>query len=1033
MKKIYLTIAAFYYLLLVNAQTTYTWKGTTGSSYATASNWNPARTASSTSDILVFDGFTGTVSMAAFLPETIGQLIFKNGATVTFSGTPVNSTSVGTITRNAASVLASATTTNGSPVVTTSTTTAINVGAFVTAGTGVLTGGSNFVTAVNAGTSFTMSSAASASATVTNIAISQPITGFSATPSVGDFIFTGTGSNFEQITSNIDAATALGQNTSTIAGLAAYKTSAILTISGNGGLLSVESGSSFTMSCTAPFIIKLNNGATGTINGNLSYGSATDRIIIDNNSSSKLSFKNGSIFDTGTSTGTPFGSLPNSTNDCVVFEAGATYKCSGSPTANSPNALFGAYSGTSVVSMQKGSIYLHNTTYSMAGFSHRSYPNVIWASTATTIGIPSTTPMDTVTINAGTTCASNSNSYFIIKGDLIVNGTLDNTGKTPVYLFCGSVPQNITGTGTFAGNGLCKLFVTPNATLNLGTNIVQNGGGYTYNFGTLNFGTYTISNTNSYATATTVLRGQPTTTSSNSITGIVYAGSPYIMNITSGSITGFNQGMELYDSTGGLPIPANTELIYPSGLQLSISNPLSPGTYVVKARYKSTGSAFSTASPGGILGNYPLPTNGVFGGTGTPGCSYTFNAPTTTPFPVTTSFYTSNVSLASDVSSNVTNLYITGALNLNNNTFSIPESDTLRITNGTAIQGTSSSKFISLGANVTSGARGALKISNISAPTLFPIGTNGNYLPVTITPAGTAEDYTISAFNGATVNALPNGTPFDATKKATIVDAVWTIKANTTPSGAVGVQFGWPASLEGSAFTGYANNQIGIANYTTDWSAFATATADNTANTASANQSSFGSFIVGNINTILPVKFTSITATSVNGGNKVSWQVATEISVDKYIVESSTDGIHFSTIGFVKATASSSYSFVDIQPSTGTNYYRILAQDFSGSGSYSSVVNIGVSLILNYSGISVYPNPIVNHTVNIAIYNNQAANYTVQIIDPTGKIIVNKYINHTGVTSNYSIELPSGIATGNYFVTVKDITKTVLVKYVLIK
>lgn len=1031
MKQFYLAIAAFCIVFVANAQNTYTWKGTTGSFYASASNWNPSRTAPASTDILVFDGFNGTVSLSSFTPETIGQLVVKNNSQVAFTGNPVNSTSIGTISRAAAVVLASATTTSGSPVVTTSTTTNINAGAFLTAGTGILLTGSNYVTAVTAGTSFTMANAASASGTVANIAVSQPITGFTTTPLVGDFIFTGTSSNLEQITSNIDATSALGQNTGAITAAVGYKVTSILTISGNNGALTVENGSTFTLSCNTPFVLKLTNGAQGTINGTLSYGTSASRLVVDNNSSSKLTFKGGSMFDTGTGTGSPFGSLPNSTNDCVVFESGSTYRASSSPTSNSPNAVFGSYTGTSVVSFQKGSTYTHNTTNSMAGFAHRSYPNVVWASTSTTNGIPSTTPMDTVTINAGTTCFSNSNSYFIIKGDLIINGTLDNTAKTPVYVFCGSVPQNITGSGSTTGNGLCKVFVAPNSTVNLGMNILQNGAGYTYNFGTLNFGTYTISNTNSYASSTTVLRGQPATTSPNAITGIVYAGSPYILNSTSGNITGFLQGMEIVDSTG-LPVPANTIITFPSGLQLNLSNPLPPGIYTVKARYKATGSAFSTANTGGILGSYPLPTNGVFGGTGTPGCSYTFNAPTTTPFPLTTTLYANNVSLASDVSNNATNLYVTGALNLNNNTFTIPEADTLRMTTGATIQGTSSSKFISLGVNGTTGARGALKISGISTPTLFPIGANGNYLPVTITPAGTGEDYTISAFNGATANAQPNGTAFDATKRATIVDAVWTIKANTTPSSAVGVQFGWPTALEGPSFTGYANNQIGITNYTTDWGAFASANADNTANTASSNYSSFGSFIVGNINTVLPVKFTSISAISVNSGNKVSWQVASEVSVSKYVIEASTDGVHFATKGFVAASGAYDYSFIDVQPANGDNYYRVYSLDKSGAITYSSVVKLSATNV-SVNAVSVYPNPVVNRTIHVGINNLPLASYTVQVVDGFGKTVAIKFINHLGGTSNYAIDLPQGLAVGNYYITVKDLTKTILSKSVLVK
>ncbi len=1033
MKKISIAIfLIFNSILSVSAQTTYTWKGATGGSYATASNWSPTRTTPASTDILVFDGFTGTVSMAAFTGETVNQLIFKNASQVIFSGTPANTTSVGTIARAAVVTLASATTTSASPVVTTSTTSSIYPGAFVTAGTGMITLGSNYVTSVSAGSSFTTASAATANgSSIANIAISQPIAGFTNMPAVGDFIFTGTASNFEQITSTIDAATAFGQNTGAITSAAGYKVTAVLNISGTGGLLSIESGSAFVMSCTTPFIIKLNSGAIGTVYGSLAYGSAADRVIVDNGGTAKLTFKNGSLFDTGSATGSPFGSVTNATNDCVVFEYNATYKASGSPTANSPNACFGSNSGTSVIAFQKGSIYYHNTTYAMAGFTHRAYPNVVWASTSTTVSIPSTTPMDTVTVNAGTTIAPVSNSYFIIKGDLINNGTIDNTGKTPVYVFCGSVPQNISGTGTFAGNGLCKVFIAPNSTVNLGTNLVQNGGGYTYNYGILNFGTYSISNTNAYATATTVLKGQAANTvSAISTTGVVYAGAPYVMNVT--SLTGFVQGVELIDSTGGLPVPANTIVTYPSGLQLNLSNPLPAGTYIVKAKYKTDGSTFITANANGLQGSYPLPTNGVFTANTSPGCNYTFNTATATPFSLgLTSLNTYNVTLAAPISSNLPTWTVNNTLNIGGNMLTIPTSDTLKITSGNAVVNSSSSAYISLGVNTATGTHGLLRMGGIKTATTFPVGANGYYLPVTITPVGTAEDYSVSVFNGATVDATPNGTAIASAQKATVVDAVWNVTSNFTVAGTPSIQLGWPTALEGASFAGYANNQIGIAQYSSGWGVYA-GSGDNTANTATNSFGSFGAFSVGFIGSSLPVKFSNISASFVNNQSNISWQLLTEINVDKYVVESSTNGVNFSEIGFVNASNAGSYAFTDLNPEQGVNYYRIKAVDKSGAITFSSVVQLNNSGKI-VASVQVYPNPVVNKTLNISLSNLSTDNYSVKVINVAGQLCLTKSVAITNNASTaLSIALPNSLVAGMYHIVISSASQQ-FVKDILVK
>jgi len=66
---------------------TYTWNGT-GTSWAAAGSWTPNRTAPSNSDVLVFDGaatLNTTVTVDFSSPQTIGQLLIRNAATVGFN------------------------------------------------------------------------------------------------------------------------------------------------------------------------------------------------------------------------------------------------------------------------------------------------------------------------------------------------------------------------------------------------------------------------------------------------------------------------------------------------------------------------------------------------------------------------------------------------------------------------------------------------------------------------------------------------------------------------------------------------------------------------------------------------------------------------------------------------------------------------------------------------------------------------------------------------------------------------------------
>lgn len=66
---------------------TYTWNGT-GTSWTAAGSWTPGRTTPSSSDVIVFDGSTtptATVTVDFGSPQTIGQLLIRNAAMVSFN------------------------------------------------------------------------------------------------------------------------------------------------------------------------------------------------------------------------------------------------------------------------------------------------------------------------------------------------------------------------------------------------------------------------------------------------------------------------------------------------------------------------------------------------------------------------------------------------------------------------------------------------------------------------------------------------------------------------------------------------------------------------------------------------------------------------------------------------------------------------------------------------------------------------------------------------------------------------------------
>lgn len=117
----------------------------------------------------------------------------------------------------------------------------------------------------------------------------------------------------------------------------------------------------------------------------------------------------------------------------------------------------------------------------------------------------------------------------------------------------------------------------------------------------------------------------------------------------------------------------------------------------------------------------------------------------------------------------------------------------------------------------------------------------------------------------------------------------------------------------------------------------------------------------------------------------LSWQVAQEKNLDRYIVERSTDAKVFGSLGFVPVAGKATYGFTDTKPLTGKNSYRLKIVDHDGSFTYSEV------RVLNFENrhgaFRVYPNPVKGEVVTITNDDIRNRQIQVTVTDISGKII----------------------------------------------
>jgi Right handed beta helix region len=149
------------------------------------------------------------------------------------------------------------------------------------------------------------------------------------------------------------------------------------------------------------------------------------------------------------------------------------------------------------------------------------------------------------------------------------------------------------------------------------------------------------------------------------------------------------------------------------------------------------------------------------------------------------------------------------------------------------------------------------------------------------------------------------------------------------------------------------------------------------------------------VSLILPIKLTDITVTENNGKNILQWKTATESNSDYFNVERSSNGQSFEVIGRVSATGFStndiSYSFTDVSPLTGINYYRLSMVDKDNSSEYSKIVSTSAKKYQSLS-IAAAQLPAGKNSIIAAVASTKNQKATLILFDATGRALITEGI-----------------------------------------
>jgi len=162
----------------------------------------------------------------------------------------------------------------------------------------------------------------------------------------------------------------------------------------------------------------------------------------------------------------------------------------------------------------------------------------------------------------------------------------------------------------------------------------------------------------------------------------------------------------------------------------------------------------------------------------------------------------------------------------------------------------------------------------------------------------------------------------------------------------------------------------------------------------------------------LPIGISSFTAKPQQHSVDLQWTTATEQNSSYFAIQRSADGNDWSAIGRVTAAGNSAktlqYTFVDQQPLTGTNYYRLQEVDENGASVYSPIQDVnfvGAAMEINW-----YPNP--THDRLTITGSSTLRSVTLTTLD--GRILQSV----DNFTAGQSIDL-SRYAPGLYFLIIR--------------
>ncbi len=160
----------------------------------------------------------------------------------------------------------------------------------------------------------------------------------------------------------------------------------------------------------------------------------------------------------------------------------------------------------------------------------------------------------------------------------------------------------------------------------------------------------------------------------------------------------------------------------------------------------------------------------------------------------------------------------------------------------------------------------------------------------------------------------------------------------------------------------------------------------------------------------LPVELEYFTGRLLNKEVQLNWTTLSEQNAEKFDVMRSANGSEWVNIGEVAANGTTSYkhdySFIDDEPISGDNYYRLKQYDLDNTTYYSKVITVQTPILRAWK---LFPNPVQDL---LEVKFTEKEDGIIRIFDATGRMVMKKLVESE---KSISIDL-SSLSNGLYWV-----------------